>query len=79
MEAKGGKAIKLIASAWVGIPDRLVLAPGGRVWFVELKKQGEKPRPIQLKRHGQLKQLGFHVYTIDSIDCVRWFMSEVFE
>lgn len=79
VEKKGGMAIKLFASSWVGIPDRLVLIPGGKVWFVELKKQGSQPRPIQLKRHQQLRSLGFKVDVVFSIEDINRFVSEVFE
>ena len=45
--------------------DRLALLPGGRMAFVEVKAPGEKPRPLQLARHRQLRQLGFKVYVLD--------------
>lgn len=34
----GGLCIKLVPAGYVGIPDRLVLLPGGLVVFVECKK-----------------------------------------
>lgn len=34
-----GRCIKLPALWYRGIPDRLILLPGGRVWFIELKKE----------------------------------------
>lgn len=37
VEAHGGIYLKLPATLYRGIPDRLVLLPGGRVLFVELK------------------------------------------
>lgn len=61
----GGIAIKLISPSYDGMPDRLVLLPGGRVAFVEVKARGMKPRPLQLKRHEMLRQMGFKVYVID--------------
>ena len=54
-----------------GIPDRLVILPGGKYYFVELKREGEKPRPIQDYRMKQLMYLGCNVLVIDSIDDVR--------
>ena len=54
-----------------GIPDRLVILPGGKCIFVELKREGEKPRPIQDYRIQQLKFLGCDVLVVDSIDDVR--------
>lgn len=36
----GGMCLKWVCPGWVGVPDRLVLLPGGRVLFVELKQPG---------------------------------------
>lgn len=46
------------------VPDRLVLFPGGRLAFVELKAPGKKMRPLQVKRAKQLTALGFRVYCV---------------
>ena len=34
----GGMCLKWVCPGWAGIPDRIVLLPGGRVVFVELKR-----------------------------------------
>ena len=65
VKASGGMAIKLVSPSMNGLPDRLVLMPGGRCFFVELKAPGQKMRPLQLKRAEQLTALGFDVYCID--------------
>jgi len=41
---KGGIAPKFTSPGFDGMPDRLVLLPGGRMGFVELKAPGKKPR-----------------------------------
>lgn len=51
-----------------GMPDRILLFPGGRIAFVELKAPGEKMRPLQVKRKRQLEKLGFLVYCIDGVE-----------
>ena len=66
VEQVGGKALKFVSPGWAGAPDRLVLLPGGRLVFVELKAPGRKPRPLQLKRHEELQALGFDVAVIDT-------------
>ena len=71
----GGLALKLISPGVAGLPDRLVLLPGGRILFVELKRHGEKPRPLQRKRHRQIAALGFIVLIIDSVEAIQ----EVFD
>lgn len=68
VEAAGGFAPKLVSPGMDGMPDRIVLLPGGRMCFVELKAPGKLPRPIQNWRIGQLRTLGFQVYVIDSVD-----------
>ncbi|MEG2898259.1 MAG: VRR-NUC domain-containing protein [Eubacterium sp.] len=57
VEKLGGVYLKLTGIK--GIPDRIVLLPGGKVGFIELKALGEKPRNIQKKWISQLKDLGF--------------------
>lgn len=55
-------------SGTVGWPDRIVILPDGKFGFVEVKAPGEKPRPIQVHRHNQLRQLGYKVYVLDSLE-----------
>lgn len=61
----GGIAPKFISPGFDGMPDRIILLPGGRMAFVEVKAPGEKPRPLQLARHKLLRSLGFKVYVLD--------------
>lgn len=60
----GGIAPKLVSPGFDGMPDRLVLLPGGKIGFVEVKTPGKEPRPLQVARHGLLRRLGFKVYNI---------------
>ena len=62
-----------------GVPDRLVLLPKGRIYFVELKAPGKYLRPLQLKRKEQLEELGFKVYVIDSYKKIDAFIEEMVE
>ena len=62
---EGGLCPKFVSPGSDGWPDRLVLMPGGKIAFVELKATGVKPRPLQLQRHAQLRDLGFSVFVVD--------------
>ena len=61
----GGIAVKFFVLSFTGFPDRIVLMPGGKIWFVETKSTGKKPTPRQLIVHGMLTKLGFTVVVID--------------
>lgn len=66
VKAKGGLALKFVCPGFDGVPDRLILLPGRRIAFIELKALGKKMRPLQVRRKRQLESLGFSVYCIDS-------------
>ena len=68
VKAKGGIAPKFVSPSYAGMPDRLVLLPGGVFAFAELKAPGMKPRPLQVSRHRLLRSLGFKVYVIDGTE-----------
>ena len=57
-----------------GVPDRIVLMPGGRIAFAEIKAPGKKLRPLQLHRKEQLEEIGFKVYVIDSKAAIEDFL-----
>ena len=65
VKSAGGICPKLVSPGTDGMPDRLVLLPGGRITFVEVKAPGQKPRPLQLLRHRTLRDLGFKVFVLD--------------
>lgn len=65
VKASGGLCLKLTSPSMTGLPDRLCLFPDGKIAFVELKAPGKKPRPLQLKRHEELRRLGFPVHVLD--------------
>jgi hypothetical protein len=65
VKALGGIAPKFVSPGFDGMPDRIVLLPGGKIVFAEVKRPGEKPRPLQTARHEMLRGLGFRVYALD--------------
>ena len=73
----GGMAVKFTSPGLDGVPDRIVLLPGKKIAFVELKAPGKKPRPLQVKRMRQLKSLGFPVYVVDGIEQIGGVLDEI--
>ena len=73
----GGLALKFISPGYDGVPDRIVLFPGGRIAFVEVKAPGEKPRPLQLSRHRLLRRRGFRVYVLDAAEQIGGILDEI--
>ena len=72
----GGICLKLQGNMYAGMPDRLILLPGGKAIFVELKSEGIKPRKLQLIRHEELRALGFKVFVIDTHEKLTQFLNE---
>lgn len=68
VEGLGGLALKFVSPGFAGVPDRVVLLPGGKLMFVELKATGMQMRPLQVKRKRQLEALGFLVYKVDGVE-----------
>lgn len=66
VEQHGGLCWKFTSPGTAGVPDRIIILPGGHIGFVELKRPGAKPRPLQQHRHQQLQQLGAASHTLDN-------------
>lgn len=67
IKALGGLCLKFESPAFTGVPDRIILLPGGCVRFVETKAPGKKERARQKLVQGVLRSMGFVVYgTVDS-------------
>lgn len=77
VKSLGGLAPKFVSPGLDGVPDRLVLLPGGKIAFIELKAEGKKLRPLQVRRKRQLESLGFLVYCIDKPDQIGGILDEI--
>ena len=73
----GGLAPKFVSPGLDGVPDRLILLPGGKVAFAELKAPGKTLRPLQAVRKRQLEALGFRVFVIDSTEQIGGVLNEL--
>lgn len=72
-----GLCPKWVSPGLDGVPDRIILLPGGRVAFAELKAPGKPLRTQQRYRKAQLERLGFRVYVIDSKEQIGGVLDEI--
>ena len=79
VKAEGGMCPKLVSPGTDGMPDRMVLLPEAHIGFVEVKAPGEKPRPLQVRRQEQLRELGFQVSVLDDPEQIPGIIREVSE
>lgn len=77
VKANGGLCIKLLCDNLLGLPDRLVLLPNGKIAFVELKTTKQKPRKIQVFMHNKIRALGFRVEVIDTTEGITNFINSI--
>lgn len=77
IEGMGGQAFKFTSPGNDGVPDRLAVLPGGRIYFIELKTDSGRLMPIQTWQQDRLDALGCQVRTIREMDEARAFIEEV--
>lgn len=65
--AAGGVAYKFTSPARRGVPDRLIVLPGGRLFFAELKGDGGRLSKLQEVEIARLRQLGARVEVVSSL------------
>lgn len=65
---RGLLAYKFTSPAHAAVPDRLFILPGGRMFFCEFKRGGQKPTPAQEREHKRLRAYGVPVFVIDNVD-----------
>jgi Holliday junction resolvase len=70
LTAEGWLVIKLIKTNTNGIPD-LICHRQGRTAYIEVKRPGYKPTPLQEYRHRQLQQQQIQVITATSLQCLQ--------
>lgn len=71
LEIYGWLVTKLIQTTTNGIPDLMALKNGKTV-FIEVKRPGNKPTPLQLFRHDQLRRKGFEVIVATKISDIQY-------
>jgi G:T-mismatch repair DNA endonuclease (very short patch repair protein) len=64
----GGLAYKFTSPSRAGVPDRVVVLPGGRISFVEVKAPGGTLSEIQKVEIARLRKLGAVVHVVWDAD-----------
>ena len=65
VESYGGKCLKWVCPGWAGVPDRIVLLPRGRIYFVETKKpKGGQLSALQKQWRKWITGLGFPYWVV---------------
>ena len=66
IEKHGGLCLKWVCPGWAGVPDRIILMPGGRVLFVETKRpKGGRLEKLQAWWISRLRDLGFYAFRVN--------------
>ncbi|MET7253613.1 VRR-NUC domain-containing protein [Dyadobacter fermentans] len=73
----GGLALKWVSPGVTGVPDRIIILPGGKVKLVEVKSTGKKQSDRQVIMAGMLDKLGLPVAVIDSQETLNEFLKEI--
>ena len=79
VRARGGQFLKWVSPGMPGVPDRVLILPCGKVWFVELKTDKGRLSAIQKHTHKMLSGMGCNVHTVYGHEDARKFVEEVFE
>jgi len=74
LRRRGALSMKLVSP---GVPDRLVILPGGRIVFVELKQEQGTLSPLQLWQIDRLQSFGADVRVLWGKSQVQAFVEEV--
>ena len=57
--------MKFVSPGTTGVPDRIVMLPGGVIFFAELKRPGGAPSKRQELMARSIEKLGTPVFVID--------------
>lgn len=74
---RGGLCYKFISPSNPGVPDRIVITPGGRTIYVELKTEIGRLANIQKWQIDEMRKRGADVRTLKGWEAVRTFVEEV--
>lgn len=74
IKSLGGRAYKFVSPGNAGVPDRLVILPGGKIGFAELKRPQGRASKIQKQQMEFIKKLGCYVMVVGSLEDIDIFI-----
>lgn len=77
VKKRGGLCYKFTSPGNPGVPDRIVITPDGRVYFVELKTEIGSLSRIQKWQRSEMCKRGIDVKVVKGWDAVKAFIEEV--
>ena len=78
VERAGGMCLKWTSPGFTGVPDRIIIMPGGRVYFAETKAPGKHERARQEYVQRKLRKMGFEVFSsVDSDERIAEVISRI--
>jgi hypothetical protein len=75
--SKGCLCYKFVSPSHRGVPDRLILLPGGRAAFIEVKAPGKKPSALQKVELARLISQGIPAIYADSFETAKAFLDDL--
>ena len=73
----GGEAFKWVSPGNDGVPDRIVMLPGGRLIFVELKADRGRLSSVQKIQIRRIQKLGQDVEVVQGMDGLEEFLERI--
>lgn len=64
----GGECFKFVSPGVVGVPDRIIIVPGGEIFWTEVKSWTGRLSSMQERMHRRLRDLEQEVLVIRSLD-----------
>lgn len=77
VKKRGGLCYKFTSPGNPGVPDRIILLPGGRTVYAELKTEIGRLARIQQWQIQQMRERGADVRVLKGLDQVLAFLEEV--
>lgn len=74
VEDEGGVCLKWVCPGHRGVPDRMILFPGGIIAFVELKRPGAKVKAGGLQEwwREKIQSFGFRCYEVSTAEQAKY-------